>query len=83
MPTLPGRAIPLGNIINRIPSARAEPVRAEPLQPVHHAEPTVNHHENIPHNPPVQAARAQHQAGADSGGNFKNKNPQNVMPHAG
>ncbi len=94
MPTMPGRGITVGGgaTVNRRPRTRAEPLRnVEPIlheEPIHLAEPTAHNNTNIgdvPRNNPVRVlnnARV-NESGSDSHGNFRNKNPQNVMPKAG
>ena len=92
MPTMPGRGIAVGGA-NRRPSTRAEPVRnVQPTthhaEPTQHAEPTAHNNVNageVPRNNPVRTSNNArvNQSHVDSHGNFRNKNPQNVMPKAG
>ena len=70
MPTMPGRVVGGGGVNTRIP------------------EPTnVNANANVDYgrNNPVRASNnaRSNVGGVDMNGNFRNKNPQNVMPRAG
>jgi hypothetical protein len=95
MPTMPGRGISvgapiaLGNGNNATEPRRQNNARpVEPVPMAHYvrqAEPIAAHQGDVPQNNPVRPplhTRAP-RAGNDTHGNFKNKNPQNVMPQAG
>lgn len=80
---MPGRGVAIGG---GAASRQTNVQRAEPAQNaelMQQAEPTGQHNEAPPRNIPVRAANNTRAQGVDSHGNFRNKNPQNVMPKAG
>ncbi len=77
MPTMPGRGIGAGPSLNNLDN-RGGNVRAPALT-------NANVNADYDRNDPIRLsnnARANN-SGADTNGNFRNKNPQNVMPRAG
>ena len=80
MPTMPGRAIGGGRggagaaSLNDLDNNRGGNIRAPEATNVDHAR-----------NNPIRLSNnaRQNYSGADTNGNFRNKNPQNVMPKAG